>query len=275
MDLDGLVYDFRLGYVRAGRQGGFAVLGADRAPDRRIVTLGGTEGWASRLYERFGRKRQIYDGSTEGYTSAQELTMLLRDGLLLNPEMVLCYSCFYNFAYKLGFVGDKRYAPLLGDRPFTTPGQIAFYEKITARFGLGNNRVYYGEKNAVPAWEYWIEQQSRIHCLCQEFGIRHLAFLQPCAFSGEYQRSAEENEKLRRLYDVTPEELSAFAALFQKQYAAASQAARDCGYIFDLAGLFDGESGVYKDACRIGAAGLDRIVDAILPCLGSATQNEA
>ncbi|MDR1321141.1 MAG: hypothetical protein LBK56_06905 [Gracilibacteraceae bacterium] len=282
-DLEGYIYDYRLGYVRAGMEGGFEIFGEGGAPGGRIVTLGGCGGWAARLYERMGGRTQIYDGCTDGYTSAQELIMLLRDGLLLKPKLVLCYSGFYNFAYKLGFVREKRYIPLLQKHPFAAPRQIAFYEKITARFGLGGDKVYYGEENDTPTPEYWLEQMDIIHDLCKEFGIRHLTFLQPCAFSGDYRRGAAENETLCEVYGLSRDgfrdepgmtgatgetELDEFAALFREQYAAAAQAARSRDYIVDLSELFDGETGVYTNAADLSAAALDRLASAVFRHIG-------
>ncbi|MDR1203862.1 MAG: hypothetical protein LBL26_00050, partial [Peptococcaceae bacterium] len=102
----------------------------------------------------------------------------------------------------------------------------------------------------------------------EEFGIRHLAFLQPCAFSGDYRRGAEEDDTLRGLYDITPEELDGFAALFGEQYSAVPQAAGDYGYIADFSALFDGETGVYTDACNFRDTFTDKVIGAALRYIG-------
>jgi hypothetical protein len=225
--------------------------------------------WPDRLYERLGGAAQIYNGCTDGHTSAQELIMCIRDGFLLKPELVLQLSGFYNFAYKSGLVREKRYAPILRDHPFATPGQIAFYERITARFGLGNGEMYYGEENRVPAWEYWLGHVDTLHALCAEFGIRHRAFLQPCAFSGRYGRSASEDAVLRESYGLTPPELDAIASRLQDAYGKTREAARGRDWLIDLSALFDGESDVYIDACHVRNEYIGRLAEAVYGCIGT------
>lgn len=259
--VEACIFDYRLGYVRADCEAsGFDVLGGDDAPGGRIVTLGGYTtpeqaknhtSWADSLYEQFGGKYQILNGCTNGYTSAQEMTMLIRDVILLKPKLVICLSGFYNFAYKLGFLKDRHFAEILKTHPFTTPGQIEFYNKITARFGLGNDKIYYGEENHLPAWEYWLSHVDITHCLCKEFGIRHMTFLQPCIFSGNYTRSRSEDDALIEAYDMTTDELNQFAAEFRKQYAQVAMHTVECRYVADLSSLFDGIQNVYLDACHV------------------------
>jgi hypothetical protein len=276
MDLDNLIYDYRLGYVRAGTDGGFDILGGDDAPGGRIVTLGGyttpesaRASWVNRLYDRLGGRYQIYNGCTDGYGSAQEMLMCVRDGFLLKPALVLQLSGFYNFAYKLGLVRDKRHASFLRDHPFTTPGQIAFCEKITARFGLGNNEVYYGEENHVPAWEYWLGHVDILNALCAAFGIRYSAFLQPCVFSGGYERSRAEDIALCEIYDLTQAELDAIAFRFRDEYDKAAKAARTRDWLVDLSTLFAGETDVFLNACHARDAYVNRLADAVYGRIGA------
>jgi len=272
-ELSGFCYDYRLGYIRAGCDlPGFDVLGKDDAPGGRIVTLGGYttpeqaknhSSWADFLYDQLAGRFQIFNGCTDGYTSAQEMTLLIRDVILFKPKLVICLSGFYNFAYKLGLVKEKQYAQILKTHPFTTPGQIAFYQKITSRFGLGNDRVYFGEENLVPAWEYWLGHQDIIHCLCEEFGIRHRTFLQPCIFSGEYPRSRGEDIALAEAFGITDDELAMFAAQFGEQYRRAADAARNREYIADISNLFDSDNEVYLNACHVRDEYTHRIAEAI------------
>jgi len=282
-ELNDLMYDYRLGYVRADCSiPGFDVLGEDNAPGGKIVTLGGYttpeqalshSTWADSLYEQLNGNVQIINGCTDGYTSAQELIMLIRDVILLKPRLVICLSGFYNFAYKSGFVKDKEDAEILKTHPFANPGQLAFYRKFTSRFGLGNNKVYYGEKNKLPAWQYWIEQVDIIHCLCEEFGIQHMTFLQPCIFSGKYQYSQREAEALDEYYGITMTELAEFAAAIREEYAKAVDAAKERTYIADISTLFDGESNVYIDSCHVRDTYTGKIAEAIRKYVGVETNS--
>jgi hypothetical protein len=174
------MYDFRLGWVRSDTDlNGFNVYGADNAADGRVVTLGGIDGWAKHLYTQLGETTQIIDGSTDGYTSAQAMIMLIRDGLLLKPKFVICVSGYYNFAYQLGIDVSEKDAAILKRHPFATPNHIAYYTAISERLGLGRQGVYYGVETDKPAYETWIEHMKIMNELCVEFNIGFAAFLQP------------------------------------------------------------------------------------------------
>ena len=100
--MEGYIFDYRLGYVREGcTLTGFDVIGGDGAQYGRIVTLGGCttpeiaqngQSWAHALYKHAGGKYQILNGCTDGYSSAQILTMFIREAILLKPKLVVCLS---------------------------------------------------------------------------------------------------------------------------------------------------------------------------------------
>jgi hypothetical protein len=177
--------------------------------------------------------------------------MFIREVPLLAPRLTVCLSGFNNIAYRLGLVKNKKDAAFLSLHPFATPGHLHFYRKITPRFGIGNDEVFYGEENAMPAWELWLRHMGDLSCLCEEFGIEFKALLQPCVFSGTYKRNERETALLRDVYDITDAELEAFHKGFQREYAEITKRAKDLNYIADLSGLFDGRMDVYLDACHI------------------------
>jgi hypothetical protein len=256
--MEGYIFDYRLGYVRAGCElQGFDVIGLESA--ERIVALGGyttpeqakaEQGWANALHGLTG-KSQILCGCTDGYASAQILTMFIREVPFLAPKLVVCLSGFYNIAYRLGLVVNKKDAAFLSLHPFATPGHLHFYREITPRFGIGNDEVFYGEENAMPAWELWLRHMGDINCLCEEFGMEFKAILQPCVFSGAYRRNERESASLRAFYGLTDDELKGFHAGFQREYAEIAKRAKDEGYIADLSGMFDGHENVYANACHV------------------------
>ncbi len=275
------VFDYRLGYVRADApMAGFDVIGEEGSP--RILTLGGyttpaqaREGktWANRLYELFkkdGKPVQILNGDTDGFTATEELLMFIRDGILLKPELVICLSGFNNFAYKLGFLKEEQreYAAILRDHPFTNPGQIEFYKDITSRFGLGKDVMYYGEENKITAWEYWLMEVDIIHCLCEEFGIRHITFLQPCVFSGYGEFSNETAG-----YGFSSNELEQFRARFKSMYESAAQGAKTRDYIKDISTLFENVE-VYSDACHVKDEHLIKLGDTIYKSIKHIMENQ-
>jgi hypothetical protein len=177
--------------------------------------------------------------------------MFIREVPLLAPQQCLCLSGFYNIAYRLGLIQNRKDAAFLSLHPFATPGHLRFYREITPGFGIGNDEVYYGEENAMPAWELWLRHMGDINCLCEEFGMGFKALLQPCVFSGGYRRSERENAFLREYYGVTDQELAEFHAGFQHEYAEITARAKELGFIADLSGLFDSREDVYADASHV------------------------
>ena len=258
--MEGYIFDYRLGYVRDGcTLPGFDVFGTDDAPCGRIVAIGGYttpeplqsgRSWVELLYRKLEGKYQILSGCTDGYSSAQILTMFIRDAVLFRPKLVICFSGFYDIAYKLGFVENKADAELLKTHSFSTPGQIAFLRRLTPHFGLGNYKVYYGQSNDMPACELWLRRMAEIKCLCDEFEIGFRSALQPCVFSGKYVRSEEESSFLREYYKISDDAVEAFRARFQQEYREITIRAEALDYIVDLSGVFDHHKDVYYDACH-------------------------
>ncbi len=257
--MQGYIFDYRLGYVREGcALQGFDKIGEDGGA--RVAALGGYtapeeaaagNSWAHGLHLAAAGKYQILSGCTDGYSSAQILTMFVREVPLFKPKAVICLSGFYNVAYKLGLVQNKKDAAFLSLHPFATPGHLHFYRKITPRFGIGNDGVFYGEENQTPAWELWLRHMKDIKCLCEEFDISFVSFIQPCVFSGAYVRNERENGFLREQYGLTDIELEKFHAGFQAEYGQIAEHAKGLEYIKDLSCLFDGVGDVYTDACHV------------------------
>jgi len=273
-NFNGYIFDYRLGYVRDDcAMTGFDAIGDDGCPNGRIVTLGGyttpemarsSASWADKLYGKMGGKYQILSGCTDGYSTPQILMMFIREAILFQPKTVICLSGFYNIAYKLGLIENKADAGFLKTHPFATPRQLSFYRKITSRFGLGSDEVYYGEENHMPAWVLWLRQMAEINCLCGEFDIEFRSFLQPCVFSGNYRRSERENTFLCENYGLTNAEISSYHEGFQLEYAEIQKRAESLPYIADLSGIFDSCADVYTNACHTKDEFLEKLTERIL-----------
>ena len=269
--MEGYIYDYRLGYIRANcTLAGFDVYGSDDAPKGCIVTLGGyttpeqaRDGrtWAECLYNQYSGEYQILSGCTDGYSSAQILTMFIREVILLKPKLVICLSGFYNIAYKLGLIRNKADAVFLKTHPFATPGHLHFYRKITSPFGLGSDEVYYGMENYFPAWELWLRHMSEIKCLCDEFGIELKAILQPCVFSGKYRINERERTFIREHYMINDEEIEGYRVGFQREYAEIAKHTGDLRYSADISGVFDACEDVYDDACHVSEVFLTSLTE--------------
>ncbi len=265
------MFDYRLGYVREGcKMLGFDVIGSGA---KRIVALGGYstpemarngQTWAHALNRQLGEDSQIINGCTDGYSSAQILTMFIREVLLFEPETVVCLSGFYDIAYRLGFTENKADADFLRVHPFTTPGQLHFLRGITSGLGLGREQVFYGEENHLSASGLWLLHIADMHCLCEEFGIEFKAFLQPCVFSGGYNLSEREHAYLREYYGLSNEEIESFCSGFKSEYASIAKKAQDLDYVIDLSAVLDGCEDAYIDACHVKHEFVHRITEKML-----------
>ena len=272
--MQGYVFDYRLGYVRGlPSQAGFDVIGIDDAPDGKIVTLGGYttldmarngQSWAHELHKQLDGKYQILNGCTDGYSSSQILMMFIRDVILLKPKLVICLSGFYNIAYKLGFIKYRENANLIMAHPFTTPEQLEYYKKITSYFGLGNDRVFYGEENHIAASELWLRQMAEINCISEEFGIEFRVVLQPCVFSGDYERSENENKSIKDDFKITEDDLESFYLGFQNEYSKIANQSVNLDYISDASRLFNDDRDVYSNASHITERLLPKLVEVLL-----------
>ena len=190
----GYMFDYRAGYVRSGTAiPGFDVYGPEDA-EHSVISLGGCENWAKPLCEQLGGEWRVYDGCADGHTTAQAMIMLIRDGLLLKPDIIVCVSGYYDFAYQLGIDVSESDAAILKAHPFVTPRQIVYYTAITERlgigWGIGCQKIHYGAKIDKPAYETWCKHLRDMNALCTEFGIAFAAFLQPNLYP-ENQRLAE------------------------------------------------------------------------------------
>lgn len=264
------MFDYRLGYIREG----CALPGIDEwgKGEDSILLLGGYttpeqaasgHTWTRRLAQQVGAGTRIWSGCTDGYSSAQMLVLFLREAILLRPRLVICLGGFYDVAYRLGLVENREQAAFLRTHPFATPRQMDFLGAITARFGMGGDKVYYGEECTLPAHELWRGHMADMHCLCEEFGMEFRALLQPSVFSGRYQPGERERALLRERYCLTEAELEEMDGRFRQEYAAMSRLAGELDYITDLSGVFDDCTEVYEDACHVGEAYLERMVAGI------------
>ena len=183
----------------------------------RLRTAVAEQSWVNGLYDLFKADNcsvQLINGDTNGFSSAHEMMMLIRDGILLRPSLVISLSGFYNFAYNTGLVEKKQYAEILKDYPFTNLRQLEYYGEFIPRFGLGNDKIHYGEKVTMSPWTYWVEHAKIINGLCSEFGINHMTFLQPCVFSQNYNASQNEVDTLAKLYGITNNDVVIFERNF-------------------------------------------------------------
>lgn len=251
--------DLNLGYtyIMDKRHPGFQVLGMDKESDYRIVLLGGstTDGWlyefkswADFLYEKCkGYHVTIFNGGISGYTSTQELVKLLRDGITLNPDMIIVYDGV-NDAW-----GNYRHKPY----SFTYLESVflaAAGQEILSQI----NNMYTDDREG---FDIWIENVQMMHAIAQSRGIKFLSFLQPMLCSKKKCSLTSGEKTIIRENTIWNKEYVSEQMKFRR--LAKERGIEELyDYMYDLSDLFD-EEDVYIDDCHVHESGNKIIADKI------------
>lgn len=189
-------YDPLVGCTRIDDLPGIRLFGSGEGI--RILTLGGSTTdptfgnlrcWSEYLYDYLSDMKieaSIYCAGMLTYVSGQEMTKLLRDGLLLKPDLVISYSGFNDAA---GLYLEK-------DHPFFQKGTLTRTEKLIRKFPITNpwqhayrmRKVTLGLADHSAAFELWLRNEHIMHGICREFGIDFHGVLQPMRFIDKTSR---------------------------------------------------------------------------------------
>ena len=246
----------------------------------KIVSLGGSttsafwvsnKSWSEFLSEKLkskGISHTIYCGGIQSYGVAQEFIKLVRDVLVLKPDIVISYS------------GANDISRV--DYPFISPYQIELFESLKNwkdcnGYGGKKEGINLGIKNSSDSFSYWFIMERLMNGVCKEVNINFRAFLQPILFSKEKccQDDVDVAVFYGYLYDMDKNE---FCAIGSNQfYALELEAAKmfrkngekvDKPWFFDFSGIFDGERGMlYMDECHVYEKGNRIIADRIFEIL--------
>jgi lysophospholipase L1-like esterase len=217
--------DFVLGYNRVSDIPGFKCLstfplGKQNDNPLRIVILGnstsdpevadpldwedlslknkGCGSWPlyfHQLLNNHGVNNLIYNGAMSAYTSNQEVLKLIRDGLILSPDIVIVldgindispaywhknkYAKVHSHFNKM----NEKIRPLLATRKIKIPTieSTSYFEDIC-----------YGLESSHSVIDEWHNNHRIMKAICDEFGIEYIAFIQPGGFyHKEYLKSCK------------------------------------------------------------------------------------
>lgn len=185
-------YDILLGRSIGGNteKRGFYIYGKDKEDDPKIMILGGststeqaytTELWVSKMYNKYFRNDNvtIYNGANCGFDVVQELLVLLRDGPVIKPDIVISLSGVNNLF-------DRSEIPVFHN---------SFFEELSFE-DVGNNfnvwimsqwfsiiapQAYHnsGLKSDEENFEFWKRNARIIYEVAKIIGARPYIFLQP------------------------------------------------------------------------------------------------
>lgn len=153
--------------------------------------------------------------------------------------------------------GDLEYA-------FANDYQIELFEYLSGYYvsfvengfvEMQTNRFVCGVKNNEPYWKQFENNIRYMKMLCEDNGIRYLAFLQP-ALPVKEKISAAERELVLNT--------DCFSVAWMESCKAFYRHKDDfCRYMTDLSYIFD-SSNVYLDICHVNVKGNNIIAEAIL-----------
>ncbi|MCQ2519076.1 MAG: SGNH/GDSL hydrolase family protein [Lachnospiraceae bacterium] len=247
---------------------GFRMFGNPESDAVRILTIGGSttdaylypfKCWSEYLHEMInesGIENVVMCGAVSGYSSADELYKIIRDGVELKPDIIINYS---------GCNDIK-----LGDYPYINSymKRISNYlsgqnSSIGTRFESNPFGVTWGikgEREPDSNYRFWIRNQRMINAICSEMGIKHITVHQPNMCNGKVNMSTYEEEYLGNIcfcgVDKQSVEKNKEQSIRFRQLVC--EDAKKLDWLEDMSGIFDNED-VYIDRLHINEEG-NRIV---------------
>lgn len=169
---------------------GFYIYGKDKDDDLKIMILGGStsteaayipESWVSKMYNKYFRNNKvtIYNGANCGFDVVQELLVLLRDGPVIKPDIVISLSGVNNIC-------DKSDLPLFNDSYFKGSSYADAANRfnvlsVAQRLKILNSQIHYnsGLKSDEDNFEFWKRNEKIICEVAKIIGAKPYVFLQP------------------------------------------------------------------------------------------------
>ncbi len=239
----------------------------------RIITLGGSTtddffpcfaSWPEILHkslEALGVPNIIYNGGVTGYSSGEELFKLIRDGICMEPDIVITYSGV-NDAVKGANPYINDYMRQICAFLEGSSKQLGSRRKTNA-FGITwGNDCMGNYKN--PAY-FWLNNQKMMHSICECFGIRHFVFHQPNMVNGKARLSDYDKEYLLNTCYIGPEKylLDDIAKQAKDFRQLIEQETSGLEWIIDATDIFNGAD-VYIDYAHVKESGNQIIAQEIL-----------
>ena len=243
---------------------GFVQFGNEDS-DYTICVLGGSttdaalfpfKSWAEFLYENLmkrGFKIRILCGGCAGYKSSQELVKLERDVIAMKPDLIISYTGIND--------ASQNYVMQYDAYPFVHHYQAELVEEVSKKIKhdcayLTMGEAYtLGVKSDVTRWEIFTNNIKMMHSVSNTFGIKYVAFLQPCILTKEQWGkdeveliiNTELNENYRRYIQ----------AFYDEKMLDMPE------MLMDLTGIFDDVSDIYLDLVHVNEAGNKVIAEKI------------
>ena len=212
----------------------------------------GINSWSFCLQEMIDNNSiaaRVVNIAERGYTSSQELLVLLRDGLAVKPDVVISYSGWNDITPAMDIEKGKRYA-------YTSRNLYLTFKNLLENYH-GEKPfcdVYYGKLEDNP-FEQYITNMRLMHAVCVEFNCKFYGLLQPslasipiellkCSFAKSVVKDPLMTD-MREKWDV-----------FYNKYLAENSI---YSYLYDFTHILDEHDDVFEDSCHVSDAG-NRII---------------
>ena len=247
---------------------------------------------------------QIVNGGRAAFASSQELLVLVRDGLVLKPDVVVSLNGINEYyAVKDGVFRRHPFitrhqrelmqsfcrGPELGyiiSKSGYLPNTMALvkatqYKLSSAVASMAPNgtvapstahteacRVVLGlsQENAdAEPTQVWLTNVRAMHAISSSMGARYFVFLQPTLGVGAYRPTDSRDTQLLEESHAVHGAYGNYQDAINSLYEGLRRACKELDYCFDLTDLFDGESGVYSDPRHPNRKGNKIQAEAIWP----------
>lgn len=250
------IYDINLGHIYGAKRGKpeIFVIGRNNEKDLRVLILGNStsepernifKSWPEILYQKYLKYAEnitIYNCAERGYTSTQELIRLLRDGIHLNPSLIISYSGVCDVIY-------ERYH---GKSVFAFPNLCKVFH------GIATNLVWEGEANGNSVIENWLFNIRCMNAIAQVNNSDFISFIQPMLISKK-NLTNHEKELLKMGEALYPKEVFNAATLFRQIESDKGES-----YIINLSSIFDNiNSSVYMDIMHVYEKGNEVVANEV------------
>ncbi len=230
--------DMNLGhtYLAESKYEGIMIHGEEKEGDYKIAILGNsaTDGallsvksWPEILYEELGKEGvTVYNAGVGGYTSAQELIHMIRDVLLLEPDMIIVYDSYT---------------------------ELNINTKYPFAFSSAKKVLYSGVESKKDYFDTWLSNIRSMYAIAHERGIRFFSFCQPWISSKKDKTIKEKNMLIsQRAYWINLQVKESFREHIRERESLPE-------YIYDLSHIFDGKDVYIDDTGHVWETG-NRII---------------
>jgi len=256
-------FDPIIGYTRDNS--GFTIFSNSDDDDAfKIVTLGGStsdpkleniKSWSEILCEKLaktGMKVKVYAGGIVGYTAAQECLKLIKDVLVISPDLVLSYSGVNDmlqtlFEYNIpNHFWIRHYYPKLLNNML----QKGYLKNETSE-NAPIVRVDLGLYDPSDKAEFWIKCERIMHAVCDEFNIDFHGCFQAALYDKFIYINMSDEEREQKLY------------LYEKCKKIVNES--NFAWLHDMTGIFNGNENIYYDYCHVQEKGNRIIAQNMMP----------